>query len=168
LKIILAGFNGTWRKETGKILSIRLKKQFFDIEEIIEEREKDRVAHISQVKGKDYLRQIEEKIVKEISCLEDIVFSVNPDVIASEENRRILKSDGIIIWLTAEPSIILLRMHPGKDSKTLLSKQQALAHIRHVLKEHDFSVFADRIVDTSELTPEQTADRVQQILINSF
>jgi len=67
LKIILAGFNGTWRKETGKILSIRLKKQFFDIEEIIEEREKDRVAHISQVKGKDYLRQIEEKIVKEIS-----------------------------------------------------------------------------------------------------
>jgi len=164
LKIILAGFNGTWRKEAGLILSMRLGRRFFDIEQIIEEREKDRTAHIAQVKGVDYLKNLENQIVEEIASYQECIISVGPDVLSDEKNRKKLKSDGIIIWFTAEPSIILLRLYPGRESKTLLKKQNALVQIRQMLKEHDFSEFADRIIDTSSLTSEESADSVQKLL----
>ncbi|MCX7706253.1 MAG: hypothetical protein N2115_08390 [bacterium] len=164
MKIILAGFNGTWRKEAGEILSRRLSRKFFDIEKIIEEKEKDRIAHISQIKGIDYLRRLENSIVENIASTEDCVISVGPDVIACDKNRYLLKNNGIIIWLTAEPSVILLRLHPGKEGGDLLKRQNALAQIRQIIKEHDFSKYADRIIDTSSFSPEETADRIQQLL----
>jgi len=164
MRIVLAGFNGTWRKETGEILSKRLGRKLFDIERIIEEKEKDRIAHISQVKGTDYLRSVESGIINEISTFENCIISIGPDVFSSKKNLTGLKSDSIVIWFTAEPSIILVRLYPGKESKRLLKKKEILAYIRQMIKDHDFSHFADRIIDTSELTPEETADRVQQIL----
>ncbi|HOK79302.1 MAG TPA: shikimate kinase [bacterium] len=164
MKIVLAGFNGTWRKEAGHILSMRLGREFFDIEQMIEEKENDRIAHISQIKGAIYVRDLESSIIKRISVFEHSVISVGPDVIADQKNRLFLKSNGIIIWFTAEPSVILLRLHPGKEGKALLKKQNAISHIRQILKEHDYSCFADKVLDTSFLTPEETADQVQQML----
>lgn len=167
MKIILAGFNGTWRKETGEILSKRLGRKLFDVEKIIEEKENDRVVHISQTKGVDYLRNIENSIIEEISNIENCIITVRPEVISCDKNRNLLKNNGIIIWFTAEPSIILLRIHPGKESKSILKRQNAIAQIRQVIRDHDFSCFADRIVDTSAFNPEETADIVQKIL-NSY
>ncbi|MGB9642700.1 MAG: shikimate kinase [Candidatus Ratteibacteria bacterium] len=164
MKIVLAGFNGTWRKEAGHILSMRLGREFFDIEQIIEQKENDRIAHISQIKGSAYVRDLENSIIKKISSFDNCVISVGPDAMANQKSRLFLKSNGIIIWFTAEPSVILLRLHPGKDSKTLLKRQNAISHIRQILKEHDYSCFADKVLDTSFLTPEESADKVQQML----
>lgn len=164
MKIVLAGFNGTWRKETGIILSKRLGRKFFDIEQILEEKEKDRIAHILQIKGTYYLKNLEKQIVKEIAECEECIISIGPDVMSDEKNRQKLKFNGIIIWFTAEPSIILLRLYPGRESKSLLKKQNALNHLRQMLKDNDFSNFADRIIDTSFLTSEESADTVQKML----
>ncbi len=164
MKIVLAGFNGTWRKEAGIILASRLGRKFFDIEEMIEKRENDRIAHISQIKGAAYVRDLENSIIEEISVFDNCVISIGPDVIANQKNRLFFKSNGIVIWFTAEPSVILLRLHPGKESKNLLKRQNAISHIRQILKEHDYSCFADKIIDTSSLTSEESADRVQEML----
>ncbi|MCM8817728.1 MAG: hypothetical protein NC913_09535 [Candidatus Omnitrophica bacterium] len=164
MKIVLAGFNGTWRREVAEILSKRLGRKLFDIEKMIEEKENDRVAHILQMKGVDYLRKLENSIIEEICNIENCIITVGPDLISSEKNRNLLKKNGIIIWFTAEPSIILLRINPGKESKSLLKKQNALFQIRQIIKEQDFSCFADRIVDTSVFNPEEAADKVQQLL----
>ncbi len=130
MKIVLAGFNGTWRKEAGEILSRRLRRTLFDVDKIIEEKENDRIAHISQMKGTNYLRKLEDTIIKEISVIENCVITVGPDIIASEKNRNLLKNNGIIIWFTAEPSVILLRLHPGKESKSLLKKTERTGSIK--------------------------------------
>lgn len=164
MKIILAGFNGTWRKEIGIILSERLGRKFFDVEQIIEERERDRFIHIVQIKGIDYIRKLQNQIVNEIVSNDECIISITPDILSGKKNRERFKSNGLIIWLTAELSIILLRLYPGKESKDLLRKKDALTHIRQMLKEQDFSNFADRIIDTSSLTPEEATDTIQKML----
>ncbi|HPP66400.1 MAG TPA: shikimate kinase [bacterium] len=164
MKLILAGFNGTWRKESGIILSKRLGRSFFDIEQMIEEKEKDRIAHISQVKGIDYLKKLQHQAVKQVSHYEECIISVPADIFSDETNTKTLKSSATIIWLTADVSIILLRLYPGWESKSLLKKQNALTHIKQMLKQQDFSHIADRIIDTSSFSPEETVDMIQQLL----
>ncbi|MCM8821258.1 MAG: hypothetical protein NC831_00355 [Candidatus Omnitrophica bacterium] len=164
MKIVFAGFKGTWRKETAIILAKRLGRQLIDVEHIIEQLEKDRIAHISQVKGIEYLRNIESKIIEQYALYENCLISVGPDAISCEKSRYSLKNNGIIIWFTAEPAVILLRLHPEKESKTLIKKQHALAYMRQMIRDHDFSRFADRIIDTSALSVDETVDSVQRML----
>lgn len=164
MNIILAGFNGTWKKEAGVILSKRLNRKLFDVEQIIEEKEKDRIAHILQVKGSNYLKMIEDEIIEKISKYENCIILVGPDTISCEKNRQALKTNGVIIWFTGEPTIIFLRIHPGKTGRLLMKKKETLAYIRQLIKQKDYSHLADRIIDTTELIPEECADKVQQML----
>ncbi|MCM8764299.1 MAG: hypothetical protein NC830_02900 [Candidatus Omnitrophica bacterium] len=164
MKIVFAGFKGTWRKETGIILAKRLGRELIDVEQIIERQEKDRIAHISQVKGVEYLRNIEFNLIKQFPLRENCLISVGPDTISYEKSRHSLKTNGFIVWFTAEPAVILLRLYPEKESKNLIKRRHALTHIRQMMKDHDFSHFADRIIDTSALSLDETVDKVQQIL----
>ncbi|MCM8814732.1 MAG: hypothetical protein NC937_00920 [Candidatus Omnitrophica bacterium] len=164
MKIIFAGFKGTWRRETAVILAKRLGRELLDLEQMIEQQEKDRIAHISQVKGTEYLRKIESNLIEKFISHENCLISTGPDAISNPKLRHTLKINGIIIWFTAEPSVILLRLYPGKEGRNLIRRQHALAHIRQMMKEHDFSCFADRIIDTTALSLDQTVDKVQQML----
>lgn len=168
MNIVLTGFTGTGKTVVGRILAERLGRKFIDINEIIEEREKDKISRIPQIKGEGYLKKIEKKIVEEISDQDNCIIATGSNTILSDENYRNLKKNGIIICLTAEPSITILRATPTKDSSVLLKSKDAIQTIRKVMKEREpYYSKAGHTIDTSDSTPEEVAEKIIQLVRSS-
>lgn len=162
--IILVGFMGTGKTVVGKIVAEKLKMEFIDTDKIIEEKEKDRIPRIFQVKGEKYFREVEEKVVEEVSKKENCVIATGGGAIIREKNFNNLKRNGIIICLEAEPSIILLRTSKTEDRPLLLKNKDVISTIRHLIKlRKPYYDKADYKIDTTPLSPEQVSEKIIEI-----
>lgn len=149
--IILVGFMGTGKSVVGKKLAIKLKRDFVELDNMIELKEKMPIKDIFEKKGEPYFRQIEKEAVKEASSRKDIVISAGGGAIIDEENLKALKNSGTIICLKASPETILKRT---KDLKTrpLLNVPDPRKQIEELLKKRepyynktDFSIETDNL-----------------------
>jgi len=167
MNIILTGFMGTGKTITGKLVSEKLGMEFIDTDKIIEEREKDRIVRIFQIKGEKYFRKIEEKVIEEVSLKDNCVIATGGGAIVSEKNFRNLKKNGILICLSADPSVILKRTTPAKDRPLLLKSKHAIQTIKELLERRKpYYSKADYTIDTSHLAPEQVAEKIIEIYRN--
>ena len=113
--IVLVGFMGTGKSVVGKRLAVKLKRDFVELDELIEKKENMPIKDIFEKKGEPYFRQVEKEVVKEASQRKNIVISAGGGAIIDEENFKNLKNSGTIICLKASPETILRRT---KDLKT--------------------------------------------------
>ena len=60
--IVFLGMMGSGKTSIGKLISKQLKLNFFDIDNVIENKMKMKISEIFLNKGEEYFRQIEEKI----------------------------------------------------------------------------------------------------------
>ncbi|MEO0278913.1 MAG: shikimate kinase [candidate division WOR-3 bacterium] len=98
-RIYLVGFMGSGKTTTGKRLAERLGMDFTDVDEEIEKREGVRIADIFRLKGEDYFRELESRLLRDLSLRENVVIATGGGIVEREENRNFLKSTGIVIWL---------------------------------------------------------------------
>ncbi|HOV22483.1 MAG TPA: shikimate kinase [bacterium] len=162
--IILTGFMGTGKTLIGNIVADKLNMEFIDTDKVIEEREKDRIARIFQVKGEEYFRKLEEKVINEICKKENCVIATGGGAIIREKNYNNMKKSGIIICLEAEPSIILLRTSTTEDRPLLLKNKDAISTIRYLINSRKkYYDKADYKIDTTSLSPEQAGEKIIEI-----
>ena len=60
--IVFLGMMGSGKSSIGKIISNKLKLNFYDVDNIIEKNLKMKISEIFLKKGEDFFRKIEEKI----------------------------------------------------------------------------------------------------------
>jgi 3-dehydroquinate synthase len=165
MKIVLTGFMGTGKTSVGKELSKKLGYQFIDTDVLIEARECKPVSLIFKEKGEDYFRKIEQTVVKEVSLVNNIVIATGGGVIKNRNNVEKLGSRGIIIWLKADPNIILKRVMLEGGKRPLLEVEEPLNEINKLLAERTpLYMQADVSVDTNYITPEETAEEILELL----
>jgi shikimate kinase len=148
--IYLVGFMGTGKSTVGKALAKVLNKEFKDLDELIEEREKRKIVEIFEQFGEQYFREVETAVVREISERENLVIATGGGVVVNEENFSLLKKSGTLITLVASPEAIYERI---KDSieRPLLNVENPLDTIKRMLFERAYYyIKSDFIVDTTE------------------
>lgn len=96
--IVMIGMPGSGKTTIGKELSKRLKVEFCDIDEYIIEKEGKSISEIFE-KGEDYFRSIESRTVKEVSSKFPQIIATGGGVVKREENIKVLRQNGIIIFL---------------------------------------------------------------------
>jgi len=163
--IVLVGFMGTGKTEVGVLLAKKLNMNFIDTDELIEEREKDRIVRIFQVKGEEYFRNVEEKVIEEVSNLKNCVIAVGGGAIIREKNYLNLKKNGILICLTATPEEIYKRTLPKKDRPLLLKSKNVIETIKELLEMR--KPYYDRVnykIDTTKKTIEEVVNEIIEIL----
>ena len=64
--IYLIGFMATGKTVVGKALAHRLTKQFIDMDDVIEEKEKMRIVDIFAQKGEPYFRKTEKEVLRDM------------------------------------------------------------------------------------------------------
>lgn len=161
MKIVLTGFMGTGKTSVGNALSRKLGFRFVDTDALIEEREGQPVSLIFKKKGEAYFRKLEHETVKEISMLQNIVIATGGGVIKNPENMEHLGRNGIIIWLKADPEIILKRVMLEGGKRPLLEVKDPLEEINKLLNERlPLYKKADATVETDYITPEETAQEI--------
>ena len=160
--IVLVGFMGTGKTVVGKALAKEMNRQFLELDEIIEQREKMPIREIFEKKGEPYFRGVEKQVVKEASERKGVIISAGGGAIIDEDNFKNLKKNGVIVCLEASPDVILSRT---KDLKTrpLLNVSDPRKKIEELLQKRvRYYKKADLSINTDNLTAAQIVDNIKQ------
>ena len=158
--IILVGFMGTGKSVVGKLLAKKINRDFVELDDMIEAKEKMPIKNIFEKKGELYFRQVEKEVVKEASQLKNKVISAGGGAIMDEENFKNLKSSGTIICLKASPETILKRTKNIK-TRPLLNVPDPQKRIEELLEKRESCYNkADFSLETDGFNPEQVVQKI--------
>jgi shikimate kinase len=162
--IVLIGFMGTGKTVVSKLLASRLKWQRLCTDEMIEWKVGEPISRIFKEHGEPYFRKIESEIVAAVSKDRKVVIDAGGGVVIDELNVKHLKEHGILFCLTARPELILERTKKYAH-RPLLNTGDQLGKIKELLSQREeYYKRADHTIDTSDITPEEVADRVTSIM----
>lgn len=130
----LIGFRGTGKTTLGKKLAKRLNMQFIDTDKEIVKETGRKIPQIFQEKGEKGFREIESKIVKRVSSMENVCIAYGGGVILSKENIENLKRNSTIILLESDINTIHARIKRDKN-RPILTNKKAIEEIEHLLEE---------------------------------
>ena len=169
MNVILTGYRGTGKTSVGKLLAVRLDRPFLDSDELIKASLGKGVREIVEERGWDFFRQVEKRVVAEISRSDGCVVALGGGAVLEGENVRNLKDKALFIWLTADAQTIVYRLNgDGKtrEQRPSLTGKDPDEEIRFLLKEREpfYAKVANCRVDTSDRSIEEVAKEVFRIL----
>ena len=101
---------GSGKTSIGKLVSKQLKLNFFDIDQIIENKTKMKISEIFENKGEEYFRQLEEKITLDILQKKDGVVSLGGGGFLNKNIRKEVLINHKSFWLTCDNKILINRI----------------------------------------------------------
>jgi shikimate kinase len=125
-----------------------------------------KIVEIFKQKGEEYFRKEETKLLRELAASNELIISLGGGAIASEENFKIIKSSGKIIYLKSSPEMAYKRLRFKADRPAFIfegvevpSKEQFLERIQNLLESRKkYYEQSDFIIDTDHQTVGKTVD----------
>jgi len=170
MKVILIGYRASGKSTVGRHLAKKLKLSFVDTDQLIEEASglaiKDMIAQTGWIS----FREKEKEAVASLEGRGPCVVSTGGGVILDEENRALLKSLGVVVYLQTPASDILERLtrdageeqtRPQFTAASLAEETQAVLSQRIPL----YEVCADFMVDTEGKSVVRVAEEIYERLL---
>ena len=159
--IVLIGFMGAGKTTVGKEL---VKKGFelIDTDAYIEACEKMSISDIFAQKGEDYFRQAETKALKTLLVQDkQFVISCGGGMPLREENRKLLKKLGMVVYLRIQPETVLARLK-GDTTRPLLKGDDSGERVRTLMKQREAHYLSgeDFVLDVDQKTPKELAEEI--------
>ena len=150
---------GSGKTTIGKILSSRLKYQFFDTDEEIKKKIGMSISSIFDKQGESGFRIIESQILEELSIKPKSIISTGGGIVLKKENRIIMKN-GTCIYLKIDFDEQLKRL-ANSDDRPLVSKNSdgSIEKINEA-REPFFLDLADIVIDTSNLNENEVTQEI--------
>jgi len=172
-KLIITGFMATGKSAVGHLVARRLGWQFADTDLVVAARAGKSVPDIFAQHGEAHFRALEREAIATLTSRRrqcalcgnprPAVISTGGGALVDEQNCSMLKQAGIVVCLTARPETIAARVgHSAVRRPKLTEGGQPLEQRIRTLMAERASAYAraDVSIDTSDLPPEQVAERV--------
>lgn len=147
--IILIGYMGCGKSTVGRKTANILSMPFLDTDQWIEEKEGITISELFATKGEAYFRELETECLKELLKNVNLptIISVGGGLPVREENQRLLKQLGQVIYLKAAPDTIYERLK-GDSTRPLLQTENPLQKIRDMLfdREEKYLAAAEKVI----------------------
>ncbi len=142
---------GAGKSTVGRHLAKALGRDFYDSDRDIEDRTGVSISWIFEMEGEAGFREREKKAIAELTAHKDIVLATGGGAILAEENRRILRSRGHVVYLSASEEQLLRRTAKDK-SRPLLQTDDPKQQIAALLASRDplYRDVADVVLRTGE------------------
>ncbi|AFR69630.1 shikimate kinase [Brachyspira pilosicoli B2904] len=139
--IFVIGLPGSGKSDLSKLLAEYIDYTFFDMDKVIESREKKTINKIFEDSGEEYFREVESDVLEELSNIKNAVISTGGGAILKEKNRVLMKERGIVIFIDRPAELIVNNINVSarpllvqdKNKLIELSKKEML-YIENVLK----------------------------------
>jgi len=95
--LVLTGIMGSGKTTVGKLLSAKLNMIFVDTDELIEKKY-GKIPELFK-KSEDYFRELEHRVVLEVSEMDGAVIATGGGVVKRKDNMAALKRKGIVFFL---------------------------------------------------------------------
>ncbi len=165
--IYLTGFMGSGKSTIGPILANTLGWEFFDLDRVIEKKTGKKIKEIFKDHGEDYFRGIETKTLKELSGNDKVIISLGGGTIVNEENIKILKETGKLVYLKMSVEAAIERLKYKRDRPALkndaedFSEKDLMERINKLMATRiQYYEQADFTIETDRSSVGRTVDKI--------
>lgn len=147
--IFLIGLMGAGKTSVGRFLAKRFGKTFYDCDQEIERRTGVKIPVIFEIENERGFRAREAAILRELVESHDIVLATGGGAVLTEENRRLLKQHGTVVYLRATLDELWRRTRHDRN-RPLLQTADPRATLQQLLEQRDplYRETAHIVVDT--------------------
>lgn len=163
--IILIGFMGAGKTSVGDRLARDMKRNVVDTDHMIEEKAGMTISGIFKVQGEATFRQLETHVLEELlETAGSEVISVGGGLPLREENRRILKKLGTVIYLQVKPETVLKRL-AGDTTRPLLQAADVKERVESLLAVRGpvYAEAAHQVVPVDDRTLDDIVEEIMRI-----
>lgn len=159
--IFLVGPMGAGKSTIGRQLAKKLRRRFWDSDREIEDRTGVSISWIFEMEGEAGFRDREQKMIDELSALDNVVVATGGGAVLAEINRQLLADRGTVIYLAAKPEQLYRRMVRDK-SRPLLQTGDKRQQIKQLLAQRDplYREIADIVIASGEQSVQRTVNDV--------
>jgi shikimate kinase len=148
--IVLIGFMGSGKSTLAKILNKDLGWEVVSTDDFIQQSEGKRIADIFKEFGEKYFRELEHRVVMELSLRQKLIIDCGGGVVLNQDNIQALKRNGTIFYLTCQAEEIYRRVQM-QPKRPLLDVPDPLLKIKELLMiRQPYYEQADVTLDTTD------------------
>ena len=168
--IFLIGMMGSGKSQTGPVLAKMINYAFVDTDDVIEKASKQSISSIFEKDGEKVFRDVEKKVLKEISQHHSLVIATGGGLVTLPENWGILHQ-GIVIWLDLDLKRSIKRLESDKKKRPLLIGDDLARNFSQILESRKpIYLESDLRIEVEDQSPYEVAtmiaERLPSILID--
>ena len=160
--IVFLGMMGSGKSSVGKIISKRLRVDFFDIDTLVENELKMKISKIFQEKGEKFFREYEEKKTMEILKKKKIIISLGGGAFLNNNIRNEILNNHQSFWLSWDNETIIERIK-NSSNRPLLNNLTKNDIIKLIKKRSTIYSKALYKIDCSNLTKTKIVEKILNI-----
>src|SRR3954469_14239439 len=112
-KVYLVGFMAARKTTVARALARRLGWEMVDVDEAIEQRERQTVADIFARKGEGYFRAVERQTILDQVPRRHLIVATGGGTFVDGQNRAAINADGVSVWLDVPLERLIDRVRPA-------------------------------------------------------
>ena len=122
MKIYFIGFMGCGKTHWAKLLGKKLDLPFFDMDELIIEKEEKSINDIFKDEGEEYFRLVEKDVLHMITeSHETFVMATGGGTPCFYNSIDYLKKQGTVVWINCSTEILYKRLLEEREKRPLLT-----------------------------------------------
>ena len=150
--LYLVGFMGSGKSTVGPILAEQLGREFLDLDQLIEAAEKTDIPRIFDLRGEEYFRKLEARILASVRDREPSVIALGGGAFSRAENRDLVFGTGTAVTLRIPLELAWERSTQADNRPLARDRRQFEALYRNRQPDYDL---ADLKVGVSGRSPER-------------
>ena len=160
--IVFLGMMGSGKTSIGYMVSKKLNLDFFDIDNLIEEKLDLNISRIFETKGEKFFREFEEKTTLDILKKKNVVISLGGGAFLNRNIRTEVLKNHLSFWLKNDAKIIINRIinNPKRPIAFNSTKNELLNLIKKRSKIYSKSMYN---IICDKLTKNEIAKKVIDI-----
>lgn len=149
--LILVGMMGSGKTTMGRALAKHLGKAFVDSDEEIQKRTGVTITHIFDIEGETGFRQRESAAICGLAGRSNMVLATGGGAVLAEQNRELLRQNGIVIYLKASVHDLWQRTRHDRN-RPLLQTADPYAKLTELFQQRDplYRQVADIVIQSGK------------------
>ena len=165
--LTLTGMMGVGKSTIGKNLAKKLKYNFFDVDELIENKEGASISSIFKNKSENYFRKIENDITLQVLKRKNSVISLGGGAFLNKPIRTGAKEKSISFWLDVDIVKLIERLKKSKKRPLLYKKNISDTVKKIYIEREKIYSKADYRIKCSSLKTKEIVDKILKLYENA-